>query len=99
MATVNQDFASTGLTERCGHFQARLGVRFFQLLKLAESRDDVITLGTESLTCNSLGTIVDAAKKQLTTYTNPAACTTQGDRREVCCAQQRLVVRPGSPSL
>jgi len=78
MATVNQETSRVraGLAERCRHIPGAAGSPFFQLLKLAESRDDVITLGRGEPDIPTPQHIVDAAKKALddgfTTYTNPA---------------------------
>jgi aminotransferase len=78
MATVNQEISHVraGMAERCRHIPGAAGSPFFQLLKLAESRDDVITLGRGEPDIPTPQHIVDAAKKALddgfTTYTNPA---------------------------
>jgi aminotransferase len=78
MATVNvrASRVRAALANRCGQIHVASESPFFQLLKLAEARGDVITLGRGEPDIPTPRHIVDAAKDALdaglTTYTNPA---------------------------
>ncbi len=78
MATVDAQSSRvrSALAERCRHIHVASESPFFQLLKLAEAREDVITLGRGEPDIPTPQHIVEAAKQALdaghTTYTNPA---------------------------